>query len=108
MQAIRGRRFPRGIGMLPLIGYLAVLAFLCAAGGAAMAGIRTMRDHYTLTVEVTDALNAAVLAQLRLLDDQETGFRGYLLTGQASNPQPYRAAAEILRLAGARSCPGPG
>lgn len=79
--------------MLHLVGYLVVLAFLCAAGGAAIAGIRTVSDHYTHTVEVTDALNAAVLDQTRLLDDQETGLRGYLLTGQASYLQPYNAAA---------------
>jgi len=106
MQATLGtpaRRFPRGIGMLHLVGYLAVLGLLCAAGGAAIAGISTVRDHYTHTVEVTDALNAAVLDQIRHLDDQETGLRGYLLTGQASYLQPYSAAARDIPSLRARS-----
>lgn len=97
------RRYLRGIGKLHLVGYLAVLVLLLAAGGAAVSGINIVRDHYTHTVDVTDALNASVLDQIRLLDDQETGLRGYLLTGQASYLQPYNAAAGKISGLRARS-----
>jgi len=63
---------------------------------AAISGISTVRDHYTHTVEITDSLNVVVLNQIRFLDDQETGLRGYLLTQQPAYLQPYKAAAARL------------
>jgi signal transduction histidine kinase/CHASE3 domain sensor protein len=56
----------------------------------------TLRATYTHTVNVVDALSTDVVLRTKLMDDEETGLRGYLLTGQPIFLQPYAAARAAL------------
>ncbi len=67
------------------------LTWLCAAVSA-----DRLRASYAHTVNTIDALSGAVLQGAKLRDDEETGLRGYLLTGRPRFLQPYDAARRAL------------
>ncbi len=67
------------------------LTWLCAAVSA-----DRLRASYAHTVNTIDALSGAVLQGVKLRDDEETGLRGYLLTGRQRFLQPYDAARRAL------------
>ncbi len=90
----------RGTGLsirsLLFAGYLCGLALLLLAWAVATAGTGALRANYAYTVHTTDALTDVVLQGSKLRDDEETGLRGYLLTGQRQFLQPYLAAQPLL------------
>ena len=90
----------RGTGVsirsLLFAGYLGALALLLLAWAVASAGADALRANYAYTVHTTDALTSVALQGSKLRDDEETGLRGYLLTGQRQFLQPYLAAQPAL------------
>ncbi len=93
----------RSIRTRLLIGYLAVAALLVLAWGLTAVGMNTLRASYTRTVTIDDELSTLVLQRIKLSDDEETGLRGYLLTGQKEFLQPYDNAQGQLPLLRGRS-----
>jgi len=79
-----------------LAGYLGTLALLVLTWVIATAGTTMLRANYAYTVRTTDALSGVVLETSKLRDDEETGLRGYLLTGRPSFLAPYAAAQREL------------
>ena len=88
------RKYLHSIARLHLAGYVVVLIMLLIAGGAAVIGISAVRTNYTHTVTVTDVLANLVVTQVRYIDDEETGLRGYLLTGDRPTCTARYTAAE--------------
>jgi signal transduction histidine kinase len=79
----------RSISGRLLAGYAAVIMLLAltwAVGAYSTAQLHARISH---TVQVDDALLSNVTARIKLLDDEETGLRGYLLTGQRQFLEPY-------------------
>ena len=64
--------------------------------GVAIGGIHQLNDHLTLIVQSDDAIITNANARLKLMDDEETGLRGYLLTGNSVFLQPYTGAHQQL------------
>jgi CHASE3 domain sensor protein len=79
--------------MLVVIGLAVVLT--AAATAALGAQQRADEATTTLTEQAMPAL-VAVERMQRAFVDEETGIRGYVLTGQEELLQPYRAAAALL------------
>ena len=86
----------RSIRTRLLVGYLGVAALLALTWGLTAAGSNALRASYTRTVTVDDQLSNLVLQRIKLSDDEETGLRGYLLTGRAEFLQPYNSALQQL------------
>lgn len=77
-------------------GYLSVVLLLAIAAilGSIVAGnVQTQFDH---TVRVDSVLLRDVVVLTKLMDDQETGLRGYLLTRSRLFLQPYANSAGAL------------
>lgn len=72
------------------------MALLLASGAAAIVSATSIRDSFAHTVSVDNALTSDVTLQLKLMDDEETGLRGYLLTHDRVFLQPYQAALARL------------
>lgn len=89
-------RYLHSIAQLHVAGFTAVLLLLLIAGSTVVVGIGKVRENYTHTVTVTDVLANLVVSQERLLDDMETGLRGYLLTKDRDYLAPYTAAQASL------------
>ena len=87
---------PGGIAARLAATTVLVVALLGATWLVALAGTGALRANYVHTVTDLDALTAAVLQGSKLRDDEETGLRGYLLTGRAEFLQPYTAAMQAL------------
>src|SRR5579859_7364429 len=77
-------------------GYVAIALVLVTAWVVTMAATNTVRQDYSRTVQTVDALADHVLLRAKLTDDEETGLRGYLLTGAREFLQPYEAARLAL------------
>ncbi len=75
---------------------LAVVALLGLTWFCAAVSADRLRASYAHTVNTIDALSGAVLQGVKLRDDEETGLRGYLLTGRQRFLQPYDAARRAL------------
>jgi len=75
---------------------LAVVALLGLTWFCAAVSADRLRASYAHTVNTIDALSGAVLQGVKLRDDEETGLRGYLLTGRQRFLQPYNAARRAL------------
>jgi len=86
----------RSISVHLSVGTVSLIILLGVTWLAATLSTGTLRAHYVHTVDSVDALTAAVLRSGTLGDDEETGLRGYLLTGQREFLQPYRAAQQAL------------
>lgn len=77
-------------------GYLSVVLLLAIAAilsSMAAGNVQTQFDH---TVRVDSVLLRDVVVLTKLMDDQETGLRGYLLTRSRLFLQPYANAAVAL------------
>jgi len=79
-----------------LASYLGLIAVLAVTWAASVVSADTLRLNYTHTVNGLDALSNNVLLRLNLMDDEETGLRGYLLTRRTEFLQPYLAAQRAL------------
>ncbi len=77
-------------------GYVGALTLLMLAWALAEVSTSTLRAGYAHTVSATDALSGVVLQASKLRDDEETGLRGYLLTGRPSFLAPYWTARREL------------
>ncbi len=75
---------------------LAMVALLGLTWLGAAVSVDRLRASYAHTVNTIDALSGAVLQGTKLRDDEETGLRGYLLTGRPRFLQPYDAARRAL------------
>jgi PAS domain S-box-containing protein len=79
-----------------LTGYLGALTLLVVAWAVATMGAASLRANYAYTVTATDTLSNIVLQSSKLRDDEETGLRGYVLTGKREFLQPYTSAQSEL------------
>ncbi len=86
-----------------LASYASVVALLGVAWVVALVAANTLRVSYDQTVNTVDALSGEVTLQIKLMDDEETGLRGYLLTTSAAFLQPWTAARNALPLARERA-----
>lgn len=77
-------------------GYIAVVVLLALAWATTTISTTTLRANYTHTVNTVDALSAMVLQGSKLRSDEETGLRGYLLTGRPAFLQPYLSAQRAI------------
>lgn len=86
--------------------YAAIIGVLTLGWSISGQALLTTDKSFTQVVTQTDGLATAINDMFRALLDQETGARGYLLTGNALFLQPYTAGqraypaadAEALRL----------
>jgi len=79
-----------------LVSYVVMIGLPGLAWAVTASMTSTLHATYTHTVNVVDALSTDVVLQTKLMDDEETGLRGYLLTGQPVFLQPYAAARAAL------------
>src|SRR5919204_469323 len=79
-----------------LVGYVVMIGLPGLAWAVTASMTSTLRATYTHTVNVVDALSTDVVLRTKLMDDEETGLRGYLLTGQPVFLQLYAAARVAL------------
>src|SRR5947209_8040189 len=86
----RGVR-PRLVG-----GYLSIFLLLAVSWAVAFISTARVSDSYQQSVRVDDALVDNIALRMKLLDDKETGLRGFLLTDRARYLQPYTAAGHRL------------
>jgi diguanylate cyclase (GGDEF)-like protein len=70
-----------------------LLGVTWAVGAYSVGQVNTRLDH---TVDVDDAVLSNITGQIKLLDDEETGLRGYLLTGDPAFLAPYTHAHRLL------------
>ncbi len=86
-----------------LASYASVVALLGVTWVVALVAANTLRANYDQTVNTVDALSGEVTLQIKLMDDEETGLRGYLLTGAAAFLQPWTAARNAVPAARGRA-----
>jgi signal transduction histidine kinase len=79
-----------------LLTYLAILSLLVIASVVAVASARQLRSSMVQVVTSDDALENSIVQRFTLMDDQETGLRGYLLTRDTRFLQPYYNAVRLL------------
>src|SRR5205085_1362779 len=79
-----------------LVSYVAMIGLPGLAWAMTASMTSTLHATYTHTVNVVDALSTDMVLRTKLMDDEETGLRGYLLTGQPVFLQPYAAAQAAL------------
>jgi len=82
----------RSIRARLVAGYLGALTLLVVAWAVASTSTAALCADYAHTVRGADALSTLVVQGSKLRDDEETGLRGYLLTGNRSFLAPYLAA----------------
>src|SRR5947209_9141264 len=90
----KGLPVHRSIRINLLAGFLGALVLLLLAWLVAGLSAATLRSNYAYTVRTTDALTNAVMQTTKLRDDEETGLRGYLLTGRQQFLAPYLQARQ--------------
>src|SRR5260370_4238504 len=86
----------RGVRASVFGGYAALVFVLLVGLTAAFSSTQLLRTNFTHTVNTVDALSTTVAQITKLRDDEETGLRGCLLTGDAPFQQPYLAASKAL------------
>ncbi|HEX6506010.1 MAG TPA: CHASE3 domain-containing protein, partial [Chloroflexota bacterium] len=79
-----------------LAGYGVVMVLLALTWGAGAYSTNQMNARLSHAVEVNDALLSNVTDRVKLLDDEETGLRGYLLTTRLQFLEPYSRAHRLL------------
>lgn len=79
-----------------LAGYLSLVLLLAGSWVVAASSAGRVRASYEHAVRVDSALIDNIDLRTKLLDDEETGSRGYLLTYRDGFLQPYRAAKRQL------------
>jgi diguanylate cyclase (GGDEF)-like protein len=83
-----------------LVGQAVLIAFLVLACASSLIIAGSVRTNLVGVVRTDDALVANVVLRTKLMDDEETGQRGYLLTRDPVFLEPYRVAR--ARIAGVR------
>jgi CHASE3 domain/Histidine kinase-, DNA gyrase B-, and HSP90-like ATPase len=78
------------------VSYVVMMGLLSLAWAVSASMTSTLRATYTHMVNVVDALSTDVVLRTKLMDDEETGLRGYLLTAQLVFLLPYAAARAAL------------
>ena len=79
-----------------LVSYVVMIGLPGLAWAVTASMTSTLHATYAHTVNVVDALSTDMVLRTKLMDDEETGLRGYLLTGQPVFLQPYAAARAAL------------
>ncbi len=79
-----------------LTGYLILIVLLAGSWVVAAVSASRVRENYQHAFRVDSALIDNVNLRVKLLDDQETSVRGYLLTNRNRYLQPYHAALRQL------------
>lgn len=79
-----------------LTGYAVFILLLATTWGVGALATQQMTVHVTNAVESNDALLSLVMDRVKLMDDQETGLRGYLLTRHHDFLAPYLQAQQSL------------
>src|ERR687883_919944 len=79
-----------------LVSYVVMIGLPGLAWAVTAFMTSTLHATYAHTVNVVDALSTDVVLRTKLMDDEETSLRGYLLTGQLIFLQPYAAARAAL------------
>jgi signal transduction histidine kinase/CheY-like chemotaxis protein/CHASE3 domain sensor protein len=86
----------RGVRALLFGGNAAMVFVLLVGLVAAFSSTQVLSTNFTHTVNTVDALSTAQAQGIKLLEDEETSLRGYLLTGDKTFLQPYTAASHEL------------
>jgi signal transduction histidine kinase/DNA-binding response OmpR family regulator/CHASE3 domain sensor protein len=82
---------PAGTAFRTLLPLLVVMLFFLGSGYLAGKNIQTIREGSALVIRSQETMTA-LSDVLSAVQDAETGQRGYLLTGDDSYLEPYRAA----------------
>ncbi|HWE62507.1 MAG TPA: response regulator, partial [Chloroflexota bacterium] len=82
----------RSIGILLTVNTLAVVALLGVTWLAVALSTSRIHATYTNAVTIVDRLDVLLIEGSKLRSDEESGLRGYLLTGNRAYLQPYLAA----------------
>src|ERR671932_333377 len=94
MHSVRAQLIAGYVGGLLLLGLTAI--------GAAT-GASTVSHEFVQALRTDDMLTHIILLRTKLVDDEETALRGYLLTHDASFLAPYTTARRLLPALRARS-----
>jgi signal transduction histidine kinase len=86
-----------------IAGYVAALLLLGLTAIAAATGASTVSHELVQAVQTDGVLMDVILLRTKLVDDEETGLRGYLLTHDVSFLEPYTTARRLLPGLRARS-----
>lgn len=87
MHSLRGRFV---VGSISIVTLLAIMCLVVAAG------VSRVRSGYDQTVRTDASLSTLLVERTKLLDDEETGVRGFLLTRDHIFLQPYIHAQSEL------------
>src|SRR5919204_4494965 len=86
-----------------IAGYVAALLLLGLTAIGAATGASTVSHNFVQAVRTDDVLTDIILLRTKLVDDEETALRGYLLTHDPSFLVPYTTARRLLPALRARS-----
>src|ERR671935_755863 len=86
-----------------IAGYVAALLLLGITAIGAATGASTVSHDLVQVVRTDDMLTHIILLRTKLVDDEETALRGYLLTHDTSFLVPYTTARRLLPALRARS-----
>jgi signal transduction histidine kinase len=86
-----------------IAGYVAALLLLGLTAIGAATGASTVSHEFVKAVRTDDVLTDIILLRTKLVDDEETALRGYLLTHDTSFLVPYTTARRLLPALRARS-----
>src|SRR5262245_469302 len=75
--------------------FAAVVAVICVSGAIVYDRLRVIEDAKNRRVHTTDVL-AMVKSALDAVLDQETGVRGYVITGDERFLEPYHRARDTF------------
>ena len=88
--------FARSIVARLLVGYTVVILLLGLTWGAGAYSVGQIDARISHTVDVDDAILSNITERVKLLDDEETGLRGYVLTARPDFLVPYTHAVRLL------------
>jgi PAS domain S-box-containing protein len=86
----------RSIGTRLALGYVVIVLLLILVAGVGLSAIAQVHERSNDVVIHNVPLITDVGDRVKLLDDEETGLRGYLLTGDRTYLQPYYQARKQL------------
>jgi signal transduction histidine kinase len=86
-----------------IAGYVAALLLLGITALGAATGASSVSHDFVQALRTDDVLTDIILLRTKLVDDEETALRGYLLTHDASFLVPYTTARRLLPGLRARS-----
>src|SRR2546423_1039605 len=79
-----------------IAGYVAALMLLGVTAIGAATGASSVSHDFVQALRTDDVLTDIILLRTKLVDDEETALRGYLLTHDTSFLVPYKAARRLL------------